>query len=159
MEECIFCGIASRKIPSEIVYEDESCIAFLDINPRSLGMTIVAPKKHFANPEENEEESRKVFDVCLKVCKLIKKALNPKFFEISVLPSRFQHFHVRIYPIFDEEKPLVEGAPLTIEREKLKEIAERIRKVKIEEKEEKVKEEVEREEVDWSWLKRELQIT
>ena len=46
MEDCIFCKIARKEIPSSIVYEDKDVIAFLDINPFSIGHTLVVPKKH-----------------------------------------------------------------------------------------------------------------
>jgi len=47
MKDCIFCKIATHEIPSEIIYENESHVAFLDINPTTEGMTVVVPKKHF----------------------------------------------------------------------------------------------------------------
>ncbi|MEG2639441.1 MAG: histidine triad nucleotide-binding protein, partial [Clostridiales bacterium] len=33
MEDCIFCKIINREIPSKIVYEDENILAFEDVNP------------------------------------------------------------------------------------------------------------------------------
>ena len=33
MEECVFCKIIKREIPSNIVYEDDRVIAFYDVNP------------------------------------------------------------------------------------------------------------------------------
>ena len=45
MDECLFCKIATGEIPAEKVYEDSEHIAFLDINPRNPGHTLVVPKK------------------------------------------------------------------------------------------------------------------
>ncbi|MFQ6032902.1 MAG: HIT family protein, partial [Candidatus Zixiibacteriota bacterium] len=45
--ECIFCSVVAGKVPAKKVYEDESVLAFLDINPRNPGHTLVVPKKHF----------------------------------------------------------------------------------------------------------------
>ena len=45
---CIFCSIAKGEIPSNKIYEDESVIAFLDINPTSYGHTLVATLKNTA---------------------------------------------------------------------------------------------------------------
>ena len=45
-ENCIFCKIIERKIPSKIVYEDEKAIAFRDINPQAPLHVLVVPKKH-----------------------------------------------------------------------------------------------------------------
>jgi histidine triad (HIT) family protein len=46
MNDCIFCKIASKQIPSKIIYEDEVCIAFDDISPQAPVHSLVIPKKH-----------------------------------------------------------------------------------------------------------------
>ncbi|MDK2918296.1 MAG: histidine triad family protein [Candidatus Petromonas sp.] len=46
MEDCIFCKIAKKEIPSEIVYEDEKIIAFKDINPAAPTHVLFIPKEH-----------------------------------------------------------------------------------------------------------------
>lgn len=45
--DCIFCKIAAGQIPSAKVYEDEHCLAFIDINPLAEGHTLLIPKEHF----------------------------------------------------------------------------------------------------------------
>lgn len=46
MESCLFCKIINKEIPSSVVYEDDTVIAFLDINPVNIGHTLVVPKSH-----------------------------------------------------------------------------------------------------------------
>jgi histidine triad (HIT) family protein len=46
---CIFCKIINGEIPSKKVYEDEDCLAILDISQATLGHTLVMPKKHYDN--------------------------------------------------------------------------------------------------------------
>ena len=46
-ENCIFCKIAKKEIPSKIIHEDEEFMAFLDINPLTNGHTILMPKEHY----------------------------------------------------------------------------------------------------------------
>lgn len=48
MENCLFCKIAAKKIPSSIVYEDEDLLAFKDINPAAPVHLLVIPKRHVA---------------------------------------------------------------------------------------------------------------
>ncbi len=48
MDNCIFCKIAEKKIPSTIVYEDEEFLAFKDINPAAPVHLLVIPKQHIA---------------------------------------------------------------------------------------------------------------
>ncbi len=44
--DCIFCQIATGKISSEILYQDEEVVAFRDINPQAPIHLLVIPKKH-----------------------------------------------------------------------------------------------------------------
>ena len=46
--DCIFCKIVSVKLPAAVVYENESVVAFLDINPLADGHTLVIPREHYA---------------------------------------------------------------------------------------------------------------
>ncbi len=46
-QNCIFCHIIKGEIPANKVYEDESCLAILDINPASKGHMILMPKEHY----------------------------------------------------------------------------------------------------------------
>jgi len=45
--DCLFCKIATKKIPAKVVYEDEDVFAFEDINPQAPVHLLVCPKKHF----------------------------------------------------------------------------------------------------------------
>jgi len=46
-EDCIFCKIAAGQAPCHKIFEDEVCIAFLDIGPLADGHLLVVPKKHY----------------------------------------------------------------------------------------------------------------
>ncbi|MDD5656875.1 MAG: histidine triad nucleotide-binding protein [Elusimicrobia bacterium] len=48
MNDCIFCKIAARRIPSQNVYEDESAAAFKDLNPQAPVHILIVPKKHIS---------------------------------------------------------------------------------------------------------------
>jgi len=43
---CIFCRIASKEIPSGIVYEDAEVLAFRDLSPQAPTHLLVIPKRH-----------------------------------------------------------------------------------------------------------------
>ena len=49
MEDCIFCKIIAREIPTDFVYEDDDVVAFNDNNPKSAVHILVVPKKHVAS--------------------------------------------------------------------------------------------------------------
>ena len=44
--DCLFCKIAEKKIPSQVVYEDDEILAFRDVNPVAPVHILVIPKKH-----------------------------------------------------------------------------------------------------------------
>lgn len=49
MDNCIFCKIASGEIPSNKLYEDDTAIAFYDLEPQSPVHVLIVPKKHYDN--------------------------------------------------------------------------------------------------------------
>ena len=54
--DCIFCKIVAGEVPGKKVYEDEHCLAFLDINPLADGHTMVIPKGHYPLLEDMPAE-------------------------------------------------------------------------------------------------------
>ncbi len=56
MMNCLFCKIISKKVPAKIIYEDESVLAFEDINPQAPVHTLVIPKKHISTALDIEEQ-------------------------------------------------------------------------------------------------------
>ena len=54
-EDCIFCKIIKKEIPSTVVYEDEEILAFKDINPAAPIHILVIPKKHIKSLIELKE--------------------------------------------------------------------------------------------------------
>ncbi len=48
MTETIFAKIISREIPADIVYEDDKCLAFRDVNPQAPVHILVIPKQPIA---------------------------------------------------------------------------------------------------------------
>ncbi|MBF7096861.1 histidine triad nucleotide-binding protein [Alkalibacter mobilis] len=47
MEDCLFCKIARKEIPAEIVYEDDNIIAIKDIDPQAPIHVLIIPKEHY----------------------------------------------------------------------------------------------------------------
>lgn len=55
MDNCLFCKIASKQIPSSIVYEDDELLAFKDIHPAAPVHLLIIPKLHVATLSECDE--------------------------------------------------------------------------------------------------------
>ena len=56
--DCIFCKIASRAIPSPLVYEDSEVVAFQDINPQAAHHVLIIPRQHYADVGEAVEKGQ-----------------------------------------------------------------------------------------------------
>jgi histidine triad (HIT) family protein len=52
MQDCLFCKIANKQIPSEVVYENEKVLAFSDVAPQAPVHILLIPKEHIATTTE-----------------------------------------------------------------------------------------------------------
>ncbi|MBQ9553104.1 MAG: histidine triad nucleotide-binding protein [Clostridia bacterium] len=71
MSDCIFCKIAAGEIPSRKAYEDETVLAFYDLDPQAPTHVLVIPKAHIpsaaAITTENSAMVAHIFEVIAKV--------------------------------------------------------------------------------------------
>ena len=56
MADCLFCKILDGEIPGDIVYENDSVLAFNDINPIAPVHILIIPKEHIATLNDLEEK-------------------------------------------------------------------------------------------------------
>lgn len=57
MENCIFCRIFKKEIPSTILYEDKETLAFKDINPQAPTHAVIIPKEHIERVSDLTEKN------------------------------------------------------------------------------------------------------
>ena len=55
MSETIFSKIIDREIPADIIYEDDLCLAFKDVNPQAPTHFLVIPKKPIPKLSDAEQ--------------------------------------------------------------------------------------------------------
>lgn len=71
MSDCIFCKIAAGEIPSKKAYEDETVLAFYDLEPQAPVHVLVIPKAHIpsaaAVTPENSAVVAHIFEVIANV--------------------------------------------------------------------------------------------
>ncbi len=109
-ERCIFCSIVSRKAPSNIVYEDEEYIAFLDAFPFSRGHTLVCPKRHGVTIwDMKEEEIAGLFRVASQVSRAVVNAVGADGFRFvqnngEAANQVVAHVHVHVIPVSMEDR-------------------------------------------------------
>ncbi len=105
--DCLFCKIVSKEIPSSVVYEDDTVIAFRDINPGNLGHTLVVPKAHY------EDLNALTDDLLAKVALEVKKiaaavkagvaarGINIEMNNGAAAGQIILHAHIHIVPRYD----------------------------------------------------------
>lgn len=72
--DCIFCKLAHKEIPTEVIYEDEMLFAFYDANPVAPVHFLVIPKKHIASLDHLTEGDEKILGhMMATVASLAKK--------------------------------------------------------------------------------------
>ena len=103
-KDCIFCKIAQGIIPSNIVYEDDDVIGFLDISQVTQGHTLVIPKNHTQNFLTAEKDiMHKVMDVAQRIGQAQISILGAKGVNILTNVNKeagqsVYHFHVHVIP-------------------------------------------------------------
>ncbi|MEG1929901.1 MAG: histidine triad nucleotide-binding protein [Anaerovorax sp.] len=76
MEDCIFCKIAAKEIPSKVVYEDEKILCFHDLEPQAPVHVLIIPKKHIKSPDEIQGEDQELMGYILYKVKDIARSLD-----------------------------------------------------------------------------------
>ena len=73
MSDCIFCQIVEGDIPANKVYEDETCIAFEDLNPQARVHVLVIPKRHIALLSDIQESDSTLLGHLMVICSRVAK--------------------------------------------------------------------------------------
>ena len=72
MADTIFGKILAGQIPCHKVYEDQSVLAFLDINPLSTGHTLVIPKEPAETMDQLSDDSAAALGRVLpRICRAV----------------------------------------------------------------------------------------
>lgn len=104
MSDCIFCKIANKEISSKIVFEDDSVVAFRDVNPQAPEHVLIIPKQHIQSVNEFNESNKEVVahifaEVVPKVAKELK--LSEKGYRVVINTGEdggqtVNHLHVHV---------------------------------------------------------------
>ena len=101
--DCIFCKIINREIPSSIVYEDEYCLGFRDVDPQAPFHVLFVPKKHIQDITQVTKEDRVYIDHILDAINSVasENGLDKDGFRIVINTGKdggqtvpHLHFHV-----------------------------------------------------------------
>jgi histidine triad (HIT) family protein len=120
-------------IPSTRVYEDESCIAFMDLGQVNPGHVLIAVKKHAANLFElDEAQAAAVGRASVRIAAALKAAFAPEGLSVyqangKAAGQTVLHYHVHLLPRHAGDGMELTWPVKNPPREKLEEYAARIR--------------------------------
>ncbi len=104
-EDCVFCKIATKKLPAAIVYDNNDYIAFMDRAPFSVGHTLVCPRKHGETVwDMTESEIGELFALAVRISKAVMKATESEGFRMvqnngEAANQMVAHVHVHVIPV------------------------------------------------------------
>ena len=130
--ECIFCDIRDRKTETEIIFEDEHILAFLDIQPVNFGHTLVITKNHFDNfLTVPKEELSRIMSATQFIAGAVKRSMNADGFNVisnngNSAGQSVYHFHFHIIPRFNNDFTLKPNIK-TYQTDSIREYGDRVR--------------------------------
>ena len=76
MDNCLFCRIIEKSIPTKIVYESENIVAFNDISPQAPIHILIIPKEHIDTINNIDNNHKELLGEMLLVAKKLAKDNN-----------------------------------------------------------------------------------
>ena len=100
-QTCLFCDIVQDPTQSERIFEDNMCLAIMDIHPVNEGHLLIIPKKHVTLFSENMQKiSLHVASVAYSISRFLKETMQSK--GIILLQSNgcgaIDHMHIHVIP-------------------------------------------------------------
>lgn len=100
MTDCIFCNKAN--LATDIIYEDDMVLAFMDMDPINEGHVLLIPKEHYLDADEMPDELlTHIMLVSKKLVAAIKKVYHPNGYSIMQNGGEFNdvgHYHMHVFP-------------------------------------------------------------
>jgi len=108
-DQCIFCEILRGNSPATFTYEDDTVVAFMDVQPITHGHMLVVPREHAVLMSEvNETVAMRTFRVARKLSSVVRTTLGAAGVNLFVADGEtaFQdvpHFHVHVIPRYPND--------------------------------------------------------
>ena len=108
-DQCVFCDIVAGTSPASWVYQDDTVVAFMDIQPITRGHMLVLPREHAVLMTDiNETAAMRTFRVARKLASVARHTLGASGVNLIVMDgeSAFQdvpHFHVHVIPRYAKD--------------------------------------------------------
>jgi histidine triad (HIT) family protein len=105
---CIFCQIVAGDADVTLLYEDDTLVVFLDINPVTLGHTLVVPRAHMpALSDVDLRTGAHMFNVAQRMAKALRasglrcEGVNLFYADGEAAFQEVFHAHLHVFPRYD----------------------------------------------------------
>ncbi len=108
-DQCVFCEILRGNSPATFTYEDDTVVAFMDVQPITHGHMLVVPREHAVLMSDlNETVAMRSFRVARKLSSIVRATLGASGVNLFVADGEtaFQdvpHFHVHVIPRYPKD--------------------------------------------------------
>ena len=134
MTDCIFCKIAAKQVPANLVYEDEHTLAFMDLGQVNPGHALVATRSHVENIFGLDDTlASAVFRTTTRVARAAREAFGAP--GMTLLQANgvagaqtVFHFHLHLLPRWPQDGMSLAWPAKNPSREILQGYAEKLRK-------------------------------
>ena len=132
-DNCIFCKLANKDIPTNIIYEDEKFTVILDASPATKGHALILPKNHAANIYElPDEDAADIFVLAKKLATKMTEILHCDGFNIvqnngEVAGQTVFHFHMHLIPRYEGDQVGITWKPGELTDEMKEEILAKVK--------------------------------
>jgi histidine triad (HIT) family protein len=103
-QNCIFCKIINKEIPSSEIFSDDKVMIILDINPANEGHCLILPKEHYQIlPQMPDELIGHMFLAAKRMSRSLLKALSLKGTTVlaangALAGQKAPHFMIHVIP-------------------------------------------------------------
>ena len=99
---CIFCSIISKQSRASILYEDELCLAFMNIRPINPGEFMVVPKEHIDHfTDISDELASHILIVAQRLGRNLLREFKPLRIGYVVHGFGVPHAHLNVIPLHE----------------------------------------------------------
>ena len=105
MSDCVFCDIIEGSSPASMVFQDETCVVFMDIQPINPDHMLVVPKEHSASLSELKPDiGAHLFKVAQHMAQAIRRSdvrcegINIFMADGSAAGQDVFHVHLHVLP-------------------------------------------------------------
>ena len=108
-DPCVFCEILRGNSPATFTYEDDTVVAFMDVQPITHGHMLVVPREHAVLMSDVDETvAMRTFRVARKLSSIVRGTLGASGVNLFVADGEtaFQdvpHFHVHVIPRYPND--------------------------------------------------------